>query len=172
MILMAGLILAFIDVNLFRFDILPDFIGYSLIAVATHTLAQYTATFQRARNVALPLSVLSLLTYLVSLGVAQLLLLAEAILTILLVWFLLGALMQFADDRGRPDLAGHALNYRRIYVGIAGFAFLIQLAAYAQPDAAEGFVALMGVAILVILVLILRLIYVVRQDLAINPGII
>lgn len=169
-LLMAGLVFVLVSFNLSRFDVLPDLVGYALIAFASHDLTQYTAKFRITRNLALPLVVLSLIAYLTPRGVTQTLLLINAILTILLVWFLLAAVIQFTRDRDRADLAKHGVKYRRIYVGIAVFAFLIQLAAQVRPESAGGFVGMMAVATLGILIFILRLIYVVRHDLALDPG--
>ncbi len=167
-ILMAGLIFALIDINLNRLVLLPGFIGFILIAFASHDLTQYASKFRIVRNLALPLVPLSLIAWLAPLGVAQPLLLIHSILTIILMCFLLGAVMQFTSERHRPDLTGHALTYRRIYIGIAIGAFLIQWAAQIRPEDAQGFVGVMAVAILGILIFILRLLYVVRQDLALG----
>lgn len=169
-LLMVGLIFALVTIELGGFDILPGVLGYAIVAVASYNLAQYATKFQIARNLALPLVVLSLLTYVTPPGVRESLLLISAILTILLVWFVLGAVIQFTRERDRMDLAKHGIRYRRIYVGIAAFAFLIQLATAVQPELAEGFLGIMMVATIGILIFILRLIYVVRHDLVIEIG--
>lgn len=171
LILMGGLLFALIDIDLHRFVLLPDFVGYALIAFASHNLSQYAPRFEVARNLALPLLALSLLVYLIPAGIAASLLLVNAFLTILLVWFLLGALIQFADERERPDLASYALIYRRIYVGIAAVAFLLQWAALSWPEEAGAFLGIMAVATLLVLALILRLLYVVKHDLAVDATI-
>lgn len=167
-LVMVGLVFALVTLNPVRFDLLPDAIGYGLIAVAAHNLAQYATKFHIARNLAVPLVALSLLAYVTPEGPTLVLHLINAILTILLVWFLLGAVVQFTRERDRPDLAKHAMTYRRIYLGIAIFGFFIQWAAQVQPEGTEGFVGIMTVAILAILFFILRLLVIVRHDLAID----
>jgi hypothetical protein len=167
--LMVGLVFALVNITVNRVDLLPAFVGYVLIAVASHNLGQHSVKFQVARNLSLPLVVISLLVYASPLTLGPALLLIQALLTIVLVCFLLGAIIQFAEDRERPDLVEHGVNYRRFYVGIALLGFLIQLAIQAWPEAGiEGFVGVMGVATIVILAFILRFLYAVRHDLAID----
>lgn len=169
-LLMVGLVFALVDITLNRFELFPSFIGYALIAFAGHSLAQYAGKFRVMRDLALPLVALSLLGYVTPWRVSQILGLISSILTILLVWFLLAGVIQFTKLHERPDLAGHAVNSRRIYLGIAIMAFLIQLAAVFQPEEAAPFVTLMAVATIGILVFIVRVLYAVRHDLAVDVG--
>lgn len=168
--LMVGLIFALVSFRIDRIELLPDFVGYAFIFFGSHGMLQYTVKFKMPRNLAAPLIFLSLLTYLLPLDAAALLTLLNAALAIVLVWFLLAAVMRFAEERDRPDLARNAVVFRRFYVGIAVASFLIQLAAYFQPVAARDFVAIMALATLVILVLILHLLFTVRQELAVDVG--
>lgn len=164
LLLCWGLVFVLADFHVNGFPVLPDFAGHALIAAGCHGLIQYTGAFQLARNLAAPLAILSLIALFAPPALLQILLILNPLLTLLLVWFLLGAVIRFTEARERPDLAGHAVLYRRIYTGIALFAFVFQQAARARPEAAEGFVGLAAVAMLVILFFIVRLLYVIKQD--------
>lgn len=167
-LLMVGLVMALISINVNGVDLLPDFIGYGLIAFAAHSLGQYAGKFHLSRNLALPLVILSLIADLGPWPVAQTFFFVNTALTIPLVWYLLGAVMQFVEKRERPDLAGQALKYRRVYLAIAVFALFIQLAAQFRPTEAAGFASILGLATAVILAFIIRLLYIVRHDLAVD----
>lgn len=163
---MVGMVFALVSVTVNRFDLLPDFVGYGLIAFAAHNLAQYAGRFGIVRNLALPLLLLSLSIYFLSAGVVGGVLLAETVLMVVLVCFLLGAVIQFVTDRGRPDLVDHAILYRRIFVGVGIAAFFVQWISLVRPEEATGLVSIISLATIIILAFILRLLYVVRHDLA------
>lgn len=167
-ILSIGLVFVLVDIHPGGIEILPDFVGYGLIAWAAHSLSQYTEAFKIARNLALPLIAFSLFVFFFPQFWSPALLALGSILKVVMIWFLLGSVIRFADARDRPDLADHGLIYRRIYVGIAVVALLFQMAAQFRPEAAGGFVDLMMAVTVVILALILRLIYIIRQDIALD----
>src|SRR5690625_1217348 len=168
LLLMVGLVFALINFQIGRFEILPDFIGYLLIGLSSHNLSQYTAKFRIARNIALPLLILSVLRYFLAPRGAEILFLINSILEISLIWFVLAAAIKFSRERERPDLAENGLKYRRIYVAIAVVDFLFRVAGYFQPESAQGFIALMSIAFVIVLGLILHLFYVIREDIALK----
>ena len=164
-LLFWGLIFVFVDFRIERFEIAPDFIGFVLVALGCHSLWQYTPEFRTARHFALPMIPLSLIAYGVPSGLVYPLIVTDAVLTFLLVWFLLGALIAFSKERGRVDLAGQTLLCRRVYAGIAVFAFLVEIAAQFEPERAQGSMNFAATASLVLLVFILRILYSIKQDL-------
>ena len=172
--LIWGLVFVLIDFEVKGFDIVPDFLGFGLIGVGASSLVQYAGAFQRARNLAWPLAGLSLLTYLFPPQTGRVLSMIAAVLTILLVWFLLGGVMQFTEERERRDLTKVAGRYRRIYAGVAIFAFLISVAAWFEPESASPFVALIALVMAVYLAFLVRLLVVVKGELAVDstPGIL
>ncbi len=159
-----GLILIFIEFRIDRFEIAPDFIGYALIALGGHSLWQYTHEFRIVRNLAAPLILISLPAFGQPVPLPQVLMIPHAVLTFLLVWFLLKAVIVFCEERGRTDFADHTRLYRWVYAGIAIFAFLLDQAARFEPEAAADFINLIHFAGLVLLCFILRLLYVVRHE--------
>lgn len=167
-ILSVGLVFILVSVFVGGVDILPAFVGYALIAFAAHSLTQYAPAFRFTRNLALPMIVYSLFATFSPGAISPTLLAVESVLTIVLVCLLLGAVIRFTDSRERPDLAEHGVLYRRIYVGIAVVAFLFRLAAFVQPEAAAPFLSVMMLGTIVILALIIRLLYAVKQDLAVD----
>ncbi len=173
-ILIWGLIFVLVDFHFRGFDLFPDFVGFGLIGVAAGSLTQYAAAFSKARNLAWPLVGLAVLFYLVPVETGRVLASLGGVLTIFLVWFLLGGVMQFTEERERRDLAKVAGRYRRIFAGLAIFAFLISVAAWFEPEAAAQFVALMALVMVVYLAFLVRLLVVVKGELAVDstPGIL
>jgi len=122
-----GLLLVVIDFRLNGFDILPDFIGFAIIAAGLSLLVPLNPRFQTAKIMALILTVLSLVS-LIELGDdggAQGFMsgwfafgLLVTALDIVMVWQLCGGIIDLARERGFDDLATRASTRRGLYVGL------------------------------------------------------
>jgi|GEM_PF-6664183 len=167
-LLVIGLIFVFLDIEVGRFDLLPDFVGFLLLALGANILYPFAAAFRPARNVAGPLVLLTFLELVSPPILLQVLLPVNLILTVLAVWFLMGGALQFATERDRPDLAWHAGTYRRVYVGIGVFMLLFLLFGYIEPEAAGAFVTFFSFLSWVLLAFILRLFYILKREFAVE----
>ncbi len=159
-----GLIFIFVDVRIDRFEIAPDFIGYALIALGAHFLWQYTRDFRKAQYIALALIPFSLLAFARPPPVPQVLAIPEAVLSFVMVWILIGALITFSEERDRPVFADYMRICRRFYAGIAVFAFFLDQAARFEPEKAGEFLHFVAMASVVLLGFILWVLYAMKQE--------
>jgi len=142
---LAGVLCTFVDLRINRVDLLPDVMGYGLIALGASALVPLEATFRRVRLLAWPLAAVSLadlvevrwflaeygdLTYTYNPLWPALVLCA--VLNIVMMWTLISGVQRLALGRCRMVLARSAEQYRSIYVIAAGFgAALIAVYLYA-----------------------------------------
>ncbi|OBZ13698.1 hypothetical protein [Bacillus sp. FJAT-26390] len=64
-----GLVIAFLDIRIGYVDILPDFIGYMMIASALHAMSTYQPVFNKAKWIAIVLVVVSMPNALIHTGI-------------------------------------------------------------------------------------------------------
>jgi hypothetical protein len=118
MMIMWGLILALFDLNLNGVNIVPDFIGYILIAIGSARLVPLFPEFQAAVIVAWIMAPLSLTEHspIREAPVAFLIMIVTTVLHTILIWKLCEGVARGARDRGRSDLADFALLTRNLYI--------------------------------------------------------
>jgi len=161
-----GLVLIIVDININHFDILPDIIGYILVAIGCRGLTTESPRFSTAGTLSWVMVIIVLLGYAVRSNAGSWFGLVSAALDCTMMWFLLGGVMDLAASRQRMDLSERASNGRIAYVAIMAAATLLGLLAQGSPGATV-FVALILVAsALVLLFLILHLIHRVRREIA------
>ena len=158
-----GLLLVILDFNINQFDLLPDFIGYILVAVGSHGLVVASRHFIVARNSCWALVVLSLVELLMQGDVGILLEIIHLAANCIMMWFLLGGFMGIAITYNRQGLAEKASHRRIAYVVLMCTASLLGLIAYEVRDIAALVAIAIVVAMLVILVMILHLIHQVKR---------
>jgi hypothetical protein len=157
-----GLLLVVIDFRLNGFDILPDFIGFALIAAGAGLLVPLNPRFQTAKIMALILIVLSLVS-LVELGNDGgpgfnpgwfFFGLIVTVLDVIMVWQLCGGIIDLARERGLDDLATRASTRRGLYIGLHLMSYLVILIAL---DASPGDMGVFVVGILIFAVVVVCL---------------
>jgi hypothetical protein len=161
-----GLLLVIVDFNIDHVDILPDFIGYILMAMGCGGLVTVSRRFTTARVLCWILAVLAVIGYApMGRDVTTAFSLTHLAVDCTMMWFLLGGVMEFAAARHRLDLSARASSRRIAYIALTGPATLIALVAQDSHNASV--LAVMFVLCALVLVfLILRLIYQVRHELA------
>jgi hypothetical protein len=161
-----GLAIVGIDFRLGRFDVLPDFAGYVLIALGATGLVEWSRHFQTARLLSwilVPVSV-SLLVF--HGGVGKLLWLFNVALEGGLMWFLLGGVIGFAESRNRHEWISRASLYRRAYLGLLGAGLVIGWIAPALPNVARVLGSVTFVFMLLLFAVILYLLHQVKGEAA------
>jgi hypothetical protein len=164
-LLMAGVVFVMANLHIRGFNLLPDVVGFILVALGAQMLVPFADRFHIVRVFGWILVPLALLLYaLPQIGVAILQVII-VILVIALVWTLLGGVRQFAGERDRPDLERHAGTYRRVYLGLALVSLFFAQLVYFDAEGAGVFLTVMAAAKIVLLAFILRLLFVVKHDL-------
>jgi hypothetical protein len=161
-----GLLLVIVDININHFDVLPDFIGYVLVALGLGGLTGLSRQFATARTCAwvlVPVDIVGLLTP----GQPALIVgLVNLVLNCVMMWYLLGGIMDYAAAQNRPDLAERASTRRVAYVAVMCVAAALGFIARGAPGAAGPLVLAIVVCGLVLVTMILHLIYRVKTELA------
>ena len=162
-----GLLLAFLDFKINGFDLLPDVVGYVLVAVGAFSLGVYSPKFSLGGA----LSCLQAAGWLVGLAVG-----GEAgvpfglLMTALncgMIWTLLGGMIDFTTAKDRPDLAELAHNRRVLYVAITAGVWLFAAVANGSGGGPTGVIVFAGIiAMFVTFALVLRVIYRVGHEVA------
>ena len=158
-----GLLLVILSFKINQLDLLPDFIGYILIAVGAGGLVAASGQFIIARYLSWTLVPLSLISLVAGGDLGLPLYFINAMLNTGMIWFLLGGIGDLAMSFDRPDLADQAAKRRIIYVSFMGLSMLLVLLARADSSQAALAVVLFVVIMLAIVVLILQLIWQVRE---------
>ena len=163
-----GLLLALVDFKINQIDVLPDFLGYILVALGCRGLAEASPRFATASNLAWVMTVLALAGYAIprdTTGFA----IVGSVMDCAMIWFLLGGVMELADFRRRPDLAQRASSRRIAYVTIGGLTTLLSLMGPRSLRGAEPLVVMIVIGMLVVLCLILHLIHRSIRELSEGP---
>jgi hypothetical protein len=161
-----GLLLVVLDVRINGFDVLPDFIGYVLVAVGCGGLAGVSRHFSTAHTLSWILAVLSLVAFVLPSDLGSVYGVLHLAVDCAMMWYLLGGVMEFALAKGRPDLCERASNRRLAYVVVMCFATLTGVVAHGSRDAATLMLVVLVICVIPLLVLILHLIYRVKHELA------
>ena len=160
-----GLLLVVLDLHLRRIDVLPDFIGYILVALGCGGLVALSSQFSTARIVSWILVVSSLAWFVVP-GLGWLFTLLHIVLDCVMMWFLLGGVMEFSSAKTRPDFAERASKLRIAYVALMAVGALAGLVARGRHDVAKVMALVVIIGSLILVALILLLIHRVKRELA------
>ena len=121
---MGGLLLAFCDFSINKFDLLPDFVGWGIVGFATQRLAPLSQKFSSASILASVLTVLDLIGLF---GGGWPLGLVATAANCGFFWLFLRGIYEVAAFRDRADLAASADYLRAVYVSLAISAFGLAL---------------------------------------------
>ena len=161
-----GLLFVVLDFKINEFDLIPDFLGYILVALGCGGLVNLSRDFSTAKVLNWVLVVLEFAGYVVNRDIAFIYSLFYTVLNCTMMWFLLGGIMEYASARMRRDLSERASNRRIAYVALMGIAYIIPLFVHDSRDAAGTAGVVLVICMLILLVLILHLIYRVKNELA------
>ncbi len=120
-----GLLLAITDITINGIDILPDFIGYILVGLGCAGLGNVSRRFGVASTCSIFLTLIALAEYFIRGEFAVAVSYVRLVLDCVMMWTLLGGVMDFANSRERFDLARTASNRRALYVGFIAFVYLV-----------------------------------------------
>ncbi|KAB2328541.1 hypothetical protein F7731_25295 [Cytobacillus depressus] len=159
-----GLIIVLVDINIVYFDILPDFIGYIIIASGLSHLQTYSPYFSKAKIFSIILTVFSLVTIFQGPSIPLeefqpskkifLIIVFSTILGLLhlaLIYFIVRGLIEMAEQEGFIRLSEMA--QKRLYIYIIGT--LVPMAAYPfvlnVDDSEAFFIFVISIVITVII---------------------
>lgn len=155
-----GLLFVILDISINQFDLLPDFIGYILVAVGARGLVATSSRFGTASTLSWILTLLSLMGFFTSGDVATLLGIVNLIVDCAMMWTLLGGVIEFTASNDRLDLAERASHRRIAYVVLLCTVTFIGFLGRGAP------VVIMAVTLVVLVIMILHLIHRVRYEVA------
>ncbi len=125
-----GLLIVAIDLRINGFDLLPDGIGYGLMAWGCGGLVPLSRQFAMAQPLAWALALLWLISLAVPPKAGLVFGLAAAVVNCNLMWQLLGGMSDFANGQGRYDLGGRAMILRIVYVVLIASITLVGILAH------------------------------------------
>ncbi|MEM7559074.1 MAG: hypothetical protein AAF394_08120 [Planctomycetota bacterium] len=155
-----GLVLVYCDFKINQLDLLPDFVGYLVVALGCSDLNRYIPKFSGPYLASLALVVLSIIDMLVSTEPAFAL--VCAVVNCVMIWSLFGGLADLAGQYSRRDLIEKA-NFRRTFYVI--FSALAWFATMSATRVQEPFGFLIIIGSLAACVLVLHLIYTFNREL-------
>jgi hypothetical protein len=162
-----GLVFVCFDLSINGFDVLPDGLGYVLAAIGCGGLISLSYRFSIARSLCWLLALLWLVGFSsMSRDAATIFGVVTTVVRCVMLWMLLGGILEFAVSQNRLDLAIRASNRRLAYVALTIFITAAGLIAHELRDIAGPLIVVTVVAILAVMVMILHLIYRVRSELA------
>jgi hypothetical protein len=161
-----GLLLVILDFRINRIDILPDLIGYILVAVGCAGLAGVSRHFSTASVLSWVLAAFPLIACALRGSTATVFGFLSLAVDCAMMWFLLGGVMELAAARERMDLSTHAANRRIAYGALMGLAALAGFVAQGSRDAAVVMAVVLVICTLLVLFLILDLIHRAKHELA------
>lgn len=161
-----GFVLVLVDVRLGTVDVLPDFVGYGMVAIGAGQLAAEAAAFRTARLVAWAMVVPGLLDAVVPLQAAPLPGIIEALGQAALLWYLLTGVADWTAAEGRPDLAAGAR--RRRAASVVLLAVVLGMGLLARGGGSRDVAVVVVFVNLVLMGMVLQLIHRVRAEL--DPG--
>jgi low temperature requirement protein LtrA len=160
-----GLLLVILDLRINRIDILPDFLGYILVALGCGGLTSFSRDFSTARTLSWILVAFALVGYVLHGSAATVFGILNLAVDCAMMWFLLGGVMELAMARQRSDLSERASNRRIAYVVVMCLATLASLVAQGSRELAVVMVVVLVICILPLLFLILHLIHRAKHEL-------
>ena len=160
-----GLLLVILDFNANRIDVLPDFVGYILVAVGSRGLKSASRHFSTASTMSWVLVVFAIIGYSLRGDAADVFGLMRIAMDCAMIWFLLGGVMDLATVRQRADICERASNRRVAYVALMGVAALAGFFVWNSGAAPVFAVVIWVICLLLLLILILHLIHRAGQEL-------
>ena len=161
-----GMVVLLIHFNFDGIPILPSGLGYLLIAVGASKLADQSGKVCPACGLSVLLAVMWLVGLIISRDLEVPYYLVSGLLNVAMYWCLLGGIIDIALTHNRADLAQRAINRRIAYAIVMAIGMLMTLAA-ANSLGVDGSIVLVAViAGLVVAVMIIHLVYRVRNELA------
>lgn len=159
-----GLILVLLDLNINQFDILPDFIGYILVAIGCHGLISASRQFATARNASWVLVLWTLVDLILPGGIKEVLTVIASIINCIMMWFLMGGFMDISHSINRPDFADKASIRRLFYVFLSLAGSVLTFCAILMRSIAASALILLFIGIpgIVVYIMILYLIYQIK----------
>lgn len=161
-----GLLIVILDLSINGFDLLPDGLGYLIVAVGCGGLVTLSPRFATARTLCWVLAGLWLIGFVIHGEFLAVYGLGMAVGDCAMIWYLLGGIRDLAMKRDRPDLAKRAESRRIAFCLLVIGASLLGLLLHDSHDAGLVVVAL-AISIIVLLIMILHLIHRVKVELAI-----
>jgi hypothetical protein len=162
-----GLILTFLDFKINQFDLLPDFIGYALVAFGAAGLSKLSPEFLTACGLSVMLAVCDVITLVIPTDTGWFGI-AVTLFSALMMWTLLGGVRAIALKRERPDLAARAEKLRLWYVGLMFLYMGLALVAREVSGGAAFLIVALVIASVTVMILILLLIYRARNGLSVD----
>jgi hypothetical protein len=160
-----GLLVVILDFHFNRVDILPDFVGYVLIAIGCRGLVFASRHFSTASVMSWVLLTLNLLEFAFRGDEGQVFQWASLVFDSAMMWFLLGGVMELATAHQRMDLSESASKRRIAYVVLRGLLTLTGLVAEGSRGVATVIAVAGLVCMLSLLFLILHLIHRAKSEL-------
>ena len=162
-----GLLVVLLDFSINGFDLLPDGIGYLIMAAGCYGLASLSLRFRTAQMLCLLLAVFWLIHFAIDGTAAMFFKYLMQVVKCVMIWHLLGGIREFALSKSRQDLARQAENRRLAYVALLVVSTILAIGIQDSPEIAP--VAIVPViALLVLIVMILHLIHRVKVELVIT----
>jgi hypothetical protein len=162
-----GLLLVVLNLKIEGIDLLPDFIGYILVAVGCRGLENASPCFSKACLLSGVLAVLSLIGFILVDGAAIAYGIVVLVVDSAMMWFLLGGVMELAEARVRMDLFVRASNRRNAYVVMMSLYTISWFIVHSWGSEAAGGMAIALIfCILPLMVMILHLIHKVRYEIS------
>jgi len=155
----AGLLLVFLDFRIGGFDLLPDFVGWALVAYGALQLTSFGKGFFVAGCLAAPLAVFDVI-FLLAGNSIPLLGYFVAVVHCACIWTLLGGIADVAIVSQRHELALSATKLRVVYVAIISASVLLGSLFQSTNDSLAMLIGgALAIAALITVVFILRLVY-------------
>ncbi len=161
-----GLLIVVFDLSINHFDVLPDWLGFALVASGCGGLAHANKQFAYGSLVGWLRAAISFAEYFVTDNSAIFLGYLEFPVDAALNWYMLGGIAALATRLHCPDLALRAQYRRLAYLVIAGAGFVLNQMATVFPESLtlSAAVVLAGAGFILYL-MILHLIYRSRREL-------
>jgi len=150
-----GLILVALDFTINGFDVLPDFVGYALVAIGSAGLTGVSRRFSAACVMAWILAGVSIALLLLRGDPVYAVAWAASALDVAAMWFLLGGLMDIAKMYREPGLAGQLSGCRIAYLILVGLSVAVGLAGAMDRELAGVTAVVLAVSMIVLLIVIL-----------------
>jgi hypothetical protein len=166
-----GLVLTVLDFKINQFDLLPDFIGYSLVVYGATGLSKFSSEFLTAGGLSVMLAVCDVITLVLPTD-ADWFSIVVTLLSALMMWTLLGGVRAMALAHERHELAARAEKLRLWYVSLLFLSIGLTLVAREMSGGEMFFIIIaLVVASITIMILILLLIYRARNELSVDGAV-
>ena len=160
-----GLLIVTLDFRIIVFDVLPDGIGYLIIAAGCYGLNATSSRFSSAWILCLLLALLWLTDF-VHLGEISIILdLVSRLVNCAMIWQLLGGIAGYAAERKRSDLAQRATNRRLAYVAMMVSFTLLSFTMHGAHST-RPLIIILVVSVLALVIMIFHLIHRVKTEIA------